>query len=148
MAVPSRQSEVRPDLVKVLQKAGRKVTSIGTLIEYTKTNQYMEGTGVVVADHLSKTIFAALSERCCRAALQEYAEMIGYEKVTFQTILPSGKPIYHTNVMLAIGEQFCVICSEVIPTYERQYILKTLGKKKEIIDISLEQMNSFCGNLL
>jgi hypothetical protein len=61
-------------------------------------------------DHPNRTIYAALSQRCDREVLEDYAERIGYERVvSFQTALPSGKPIYHTNVMMAIGENFCVL---------------------------------------
>jgi hypothetical protein len=68
--------------------------------------------------------------------------------VSFKTALPSGQPIYHTNVMMAIGESFCVICDEVIPEYERHFVLKSLAKDKQVISISLDQMNRFCGNIL
>ena len=50
--------------------------------------------------------------------------------------------------MMAVGEQFCVICDEVIPEFERRFVLKSLAKDKQVISISLEQMNQFCGNIL
>ncbi|MCV5920265.1 arginine deiminase-related protein, partial [Escherichia coli] len=70
----------------------------------------------MVFDHLNKTVYAALSQRCDRLVLEDYANRIGYERViSFQTRLPSSSPIYHTNVLKAVGQQFCVICDEVIP---------------------------------
>jgi hypothetical protein len=50
--------------------------------------------------------------------------------------------------MMAVGEGFCVICDEVIPEFERRFVLKSLAKDKQVISISLEQMNQFCGNIL
>lgn len=98
---------------------------------------------------ISVTVYAALSQRCDRLVLEDYADRIGYERViSFQTHLPSGAPVYHTNVMMSVGEQFCVICDEVIPEFERRFVIKSLAKDKQVISISLAQMNQFCGNIL
>lgn len=150
MACTNRQYEVRPDeLIEQLSFAGRTVSHQDSLVEYQKQNAYLESTGVMVIDHINRTIYAALSQRCDREVLEDYAQRIGYERVvSFQTALPSGQPIYHTNVMMAIGESFCVICDEVIPECERHFVLKSLAKDKQVISISLDQMNQFCGNIL
>ncbi|WP_260260728.1 arginine deiminase-related protein [Vibrio intestinalis] len=150
MACENRQQEVRTDeLVCTLEASGRQVEQIQDLQPNIKQQAYLESTGVVVADHVNKTLYAALSQRCDRAVLEEYAELIDYRRVvSFQTALPSGNPIYHTNVMMAIGERFCVICDELIPQFERSFVLKSLAKDKQIISISLEQMNAMCGNVL
>lgn len=150
MACENRQHEVRPGaLVAALAKAGREVHQQDSLTEYLGEEAYLESTGVMVFDHFNKTVYAALSQRCDRLVLEDYAKRIGYDRViSFQTRLPSGAPIYHTNVMMAVGEQFCVICDEVIPEFERRFVLKSLAKDKQVISISLEQMNQFCGNIL
>ncbi|MCC2521626.1 arginine deiminase-related protein [Vibrio coralliilyticus] len=150
MACENRQQEVRPEALReALEAAGRAVSSEDSLTDYLVENAHLESTGVMVIDHVNRTIYAALSQRCDREVLEDYAERIGYERVvSFQTALPSGKPIYHTNVMMAIGEHFCVICDEVIPEFERRFVLKSLAKDKQVVSISLEQMNQFCGNIL
>ncbi len=150
MACTNRQFEVRPDeLIQQLSLAGRAVVQQDSLVAYQEQNAYLESTGVMVIDHINRTIYAALSQRCDREVLEDYAQRIGYERVvSFQTALPSGHPIYHTNVMMAIGENFCVICDEVIPEYERRFVVKSLAKDKQVISISLDQMNRFCGNIL
>ncbi|MGY3688433.1 amidinotransferase [Vibrio coralliilyticus] len=150
MACENRQQEVRPDALReALEAAGRAVSSEDSLTDYLAENAHLESTGVMVIDHVNRTIYAALSQRCDREVLEDYAQRIGYERVvSFQTALPSGKPIYHTNVMMAIGEHFCVICDEVIPEFERRFVLKSLAKDKQVVSISLEQMNQFCGNIL
>lgn len=150
MACENRQREVRPDaLISSLNAAGRQVVSTDNLLGYIDQGAFLESTGVMVKDHINKTIYAALSQRCEREALEDYAKRIGYHRVvSFQTALPSGQPIYHTNVMMAIGEYFAVICSEVIPEYERRFVVKSLANSKQVIDISLEQVNQFCGNIL
>ncbi|NRF65042.1 arginine deiminase-related protein [Vibrio coralliilyticus] len=150
MACENRQQEVRPEALReALEAAGRAVSSEDSLTDYLAQNAHLESTGVMVIDHVNRTIYAALSQRCDREVLEDYAQRIGYERVvSFQTALPSGKPIYHTNVMMAIGEHFCVICDEVIPEFERRFVLKSLAKDKQVVSISLEQMNQFCGNIL
>jgi hypothetical protein len=150
MACQNRQHEVKPDqLSQALAKAGRQVQKQRSFTSYLDIDAHLESTGVMVKDHVNRTIYAALSQRCDREVLEDYAECIGYERVvSFQTALPSGKPIYHTNVMMAIGENFCVICDEVIPEFERRFVIKSLAKDKQVISISLDQMNQFCGNIL
>ncbi|MFM2587399.1 citrulline utilization hydrolase CtlX [Vibrio sp. TBV020] len=150
MACTNRQHEVKTEsLVETLQGSGRVVSSQDTLTQYLEQDAFLESTGVMVKDHVNKTVYAALSQRCDREVLEDYAQRIGYDRVvSFQTALPSGKPIYHTNVMMAIGENFCVICDEVIPEFERRFVIKSLAKDKQVISISLEQMNNFCGNIL
>lgn len=150
MACQNRQLEVRPEaLVKALSNSGRKVTSNSSLVSFAENDAYLESTGVMVMDHVNRIIYAALSHRCDREVLEEYAQRVGYERViSFQTRLPSGQPIYHTNVMMAVGESFCVICDELIPEFERRFVIKSLAKDKQVISISLEQMNQFCGNIL
>ncbi|WP_047461669.1 arginine deiminase-related protein [Vibrio fluvialis] len=150
MACANRQQEVRPQaLIAALQQAGRQVRLRDSLVEYQEQRAFLEGTGVMVMDHVNETIYAALSQRCDREVLEDYAQRIGYSRVvSFQTVLPSGQPIYHTNVMMAVGESFCVICDEVIPEFERRFVVKSLAKDKQVISITLEQMNRFCGNIL
>ncbi len=150
MACANRQQEVRPQaLIAGLQQAGRQVRLRDSLVEYQEQRAFLESTGVMVMDHVNETIYAALSQRCDREVLEDYAQRIGYSRVvSFQTVLPSGQPIYHTNVMMAVGESFCVICDEVIPEFERRFVVKSLAKDKQVISITLEQMNRFCGNIL
>ncbi|WP_135442204.1 arginine deiminase-related protein [Vibrio tasmaniensis] len=150
MACENRQNEVKPNaLIEALEASGRIVNHSESMESYVAQGSYLESTGVMVIDHINKTIYAALSQRCDREVLEDYAKRIGYSRVvSFQTALPSGQPIYHTNVMMAIGDNFCVICDEVIPEFERRFVVKSLAKDKQVISISIDQMNRFCGNIL
>ncbi|WP_194435837.1 arginine deiminase-related protein [Vibrio fluminensis] len=150
MACENRRREVRvSELRETLEMSGRHVDAVYSFEDHVAREAYLESTGVMIFDHINDTVYAALSQRCDRDVLEQFAQQAGYSRVvSFQTVLPSGKPIYHTNVMLAIGERFCVICDEIIPQYERTFVLKSLAKDKQIISISLEQMNAMCGNVL
>ncbi|MDN2482516.1 arginine deiminase-related protein [Vibrio agarivorans] len=149
MACKNRQSEVRVEaLLSTLEQQGRKATHVEDLTHWLSRKQYLESTGVMVMDHVGKCIYAALSQRCDREVLDSYALSQGYEVVAFSTELPSGSSVYHTNVMMSVGESFAVICDEVIPEFERRMVLKSLAKTKQVISITQQQMSQFCGNLL
>ncbi|GAL09206.1 hypothetical protein JCM19233_171 [Vibrio astriarenae] len=149
MACCNRQAEVRVDaLSDLLAKSDRPVRNTQDFTQWLEKGKYLESTGVMVMDHIGKRIYAALSLRCDRAALDAYATTIGYEVVAFATKLSSGASVYHTNVMMSVGEGFTVICDEVIPEFERRLVLKTLAKTKQVISITEAQMGQFCGNIL
>ncbi|MGO1297748.1 MAG: arginine deiminase-related protein [Vibrio sp.] len=149
MASKNRQVEVRPDaLSSVLQHAGRPVQSVETFAQYIAVGKYLESTGAMVMDHHTGVIYAALSQRCDEDLLTEYAAHIGYEAVSFRTRLPSGQSVYHTNVMMALGADFCLICDEVIEPAQRHGVVQRLMATKHIIPITVAQMNHFCGNIL
>ncbi|SJL84392.1 hypothetical protein VPAL9027_02375 [Vibrio palustris] len=149
MASHNRQAEVRVEaLVEVLCQAGRAVSRVETFSQYIATQRYLESTGAMVMDHDLGLIYAALSQRCDEDVLKEYARHIGYEAVAFATCLPSGKSVYHTNVMMAMGEKFCLLCDEVIAEPMRSHVVQRIAKSKQVIPITIEQMNHFCGNVL
>ncbi|MFC3024181.1 arginine deiminase-related protein [Vibrio zhugei] len=149
MASENRQVEVRPEaLSTVLKQAGWAVQGVDTFSQYIAVEKYLESTGAMVMDHHAGVIYAALSQRCDETVLDEYAAHIGYETVPFRTSLPSGQSVYHTNVMMALGEAFCIICDEVIEPTQRRAVIERLMANKDVIHITIEQMNRFCGNVL
>ena len=147
MKTLNRQAEIRPHaLSQLLERNHYK-------IKHTKTiehqNQVLEGTGSIIFDHNNTTAYAALSERCDEQLFNNYCQTRGYQAISFQTAASSGKPFYHTNVMMSIGDSFVVICSEAIISNQEQVLNKLSSHHKQIIDISLEQAEkSFCANIL
>lgn len=123
-------------------------TWIGSPVE---TNSILEGTGVMIFDHPKSTVYAAISERCSPQQLRNLSRLKDIEKaVLFETSGSGGKPVYHTNVVMSIGEYFAVLCPECF-TFEEQLetVTSSLSADREIIEISMAQMeNSFCGNIL
>lgn len=149
MMAENRQAEVRPELLwDLMERDGFKVR--GIVDHRDNLNGVLEGTGSMVMDHLNQTLYAALSCRCEWAALKAFKENsiweIGY---CFESADALGRPIYHTNVILSIGKEFVVLCDEAIPDLkDRKELIKILSESREVILISLEQMNHFCANLL
>lgn len=150
MLAPNRRLERRPELLTELaQRGGFRIRRLVDLTHHEAEGRCLEGTGSVVFDHSSRVAYACLSPRSDANVLRELCAEIGYQPVAFNATGPAGAPVYHTNVMLAIGRRFAVICAEAVEVGERGAILERLaasGRRVEVIDAS--QMAAFAGNLL
>lgn len=105
----------------------------------------------MVFDHCHNRVYAALSERCNEQLLKRFTKRTGIKEViSFSTQSSHGKAIYHTNVMMSIGDGFAVVCSDCISDVtERKQVMESLSTHHEVIEISIEQMEEyFCGNIL
>lgn len=144
----NRQAEVRiGDLIQVFEEAGRKVDKVVDWRELLPS--ILEGTGVLVFDHLANQVFASYSPRCELDSLEKYANLLELELIACNSEDFSGNPIFHTNVILSIGEGFAVICEEaIVPDAKGQKFLSELGRDRELVNISLDQVHHFCGNVL
>lgn len=152
MAAMNRRKERRPEDVEKLLKANgykiRNVINVGSLDE---TERFLEGTGSMIIDHRSEVVYAARSARCNPDQFDNFIRLRFYEKgIMFDTCSSKGTPIYHTNVMMSIGEKYAVICLECIPDkHDRERVTTSLAKAFDVIEISMDQMeNHFCGNIL
>ena len=151
MHTPNRRAEVKPDALHVLlQQNGFNVRQMAFVGGPAETVRALEGTGVMVFDRLHQRIYAALSERCDEALLHDFASIAGARDViAFNTAGSTGTPVYHTNVLMSIGQSTAVICSECIVEEERAGVISALSDTHTIIDISMAQMEQqFCGNVL
>jgi hypothetical protein len=148
MCTENRRKEVQIDnLVTNLQATtGNDYKVVDLRGDYSK---FLESTGVLIFDHKYKTVYMSISPRANAKGAKEVCGKLGYKLITFTSYDKKG-PIYHTNVMLSIGENIAIICLESIKCdNERLQVLDSLKKSnKEIVDISLEQMYKMCGNVL
>lgn len=159
MLTPSRRAERDPDMAKVLQREGFRTTGTTDLSGWEHRGLILEGTGSLVLDRVHKKAFACLSERTTERAVEDWCAHFGYTPVTFVATedgrIPDGGgirgiPVYHTNVVMSIGEKFAVVCLDAMPyPAERQEVHEELTKSgKEVIAIGIEQMQHFLGNML
>ena len=118
-----------------------------------KENIFLEGTGALVLDRKNKKAYCSLSQRADEKLLDIFCEDAGYKKISFhsyQTINEERKAIYHTNVMMAMGENYAILCADSIDNLEeRAAVINELEKdKKEIVYISEQQVENFLGNTI
>jgi hypothetical protein len=144
-----RRLERRKDIVNRLgEKFGMEEWV--HLEHFEASNQILEGTGSLVLDRTHRIAYACLSPRTDEALLDSFCEKLGYEKMAFRAVDGHGQAIYHTNVLMAMGESFVVICLDAIrDAGEKTSLLKKFElTKKEVIEISLQQMGAYAGNML
>jgi len=145
----NRRLERRKEILDGL-KDHFEVNHISDLSFYEHQHAFLEGTGSMVLDRTNKIAYACLSVRTDEEVLNNFCMLTGYEPVAFHAVDVSNFPIYHTNVMMCIGDRFAVICLDSIrnPEEKLNVTISLKGAGKEIIEISLEQMNKFAGNML
>lgn len=117
---------------------------------YELEQLFLEGTGSMILDREHRIVYACVSPRTDPQLLDLFCHKMGYTALLFQAVDQEGVDIYHTNVMMALGETFVVICMDSIPNAgERAQLLASFERTgKEVIAISFGQMMSFAGNML
>lgn len=153
MYAENRRVERREDILDSIEKEGFIINEI---IDYSLAEEediFLEGTGSMVLDRTNEIAYAAISERTNEELFIEFCEDLEFSPVVFHsTQEKNGKryPVYHTNVMMSVAEDFAIICKESIQDVkERKLVIDFLQTtKKEVIIISEEQMNHFLGNTL
>lgn len=153
MFAENRRLERREDILDILEDADFVINNI---VDYTSAEEehlFLEGTGSIVLDRVNQKAYCALSPRSDEDLFIEFCEDFEYTPVIFnayQTINGQRKPIYHTNVMMCIGETFAVICLDCIDDKsERKHVMSHLKQDgKELITITENQVSSFVGNML
>lgn len=139
-----RRRERRTAFIDAIRESGN-YRPVVDLSKYEKDALFLEGTGSVVFDHTAKKAFCAASPRNHGYLFEKLCEELEYRAIFFHTADSKGIPVYHTNVLMAIGRNSAIICTKVIR--EKETVLENLSQK-EIIEISESQMTSFCGNVL
>ncbi len=127
-----------------------EVHAVFNLDTYEDKGLFLEGTGSMILDRVNSIVYACLSPRTDLEVLEVFCKLLNYRKVVFHAVDGGRQPIYHTNVMMALGKTFVVICLEsVLDAKERDTLKKYFyDTKKEVINITLDQMNAFAGNML
>ena len=149
MQAESRRLERRNDIVDILKKQFA-VNHVQDWSVFENDKQFLEGTGSMVIDHTHRVIYACLSPRTHQSVVEKFAEANDYRAITFTAHDENGKEIYHTNVMMSIGEHFAVLCPKAITDHtERVAVAQLLeATGHENIYITHQQMNAFAGNML
>src|SRR6476660_9046203 len=149
MYAANRRIEVRIDLIQTL-KDKFIVTNNEDWTTYDAENLFLEGTGSMIIDHKNKIIYACLSPRTNKTLLAGFAKAHGYTAVSFHSTDEKGIEVYHTNVIMHLGADYAVICLNSIKNEtERKEVIDSLTTTgHEIIDISMDQVRHYAGNML
>jgi hypothetical protein len=151
MEAPNRRTERRHDIIEALaSKHGYQVREVVDLSHHENNGHFLEGTGSLVLDRPNRIAYACLSSRTHLDALGDFAQRLDYEVVGFDAVDRDGAAIYHTNVLMNVGEQLAVICAEAIPRDEqRKAVLDSLRSTgHEVVELTFDQMDAFAGNML
>ena len=152
MCAVNRRWERRNDILEMIQK-NFKVKEIVDLSAPENDGKFLEGTGSMIFDHDNKIAYGSVSLRLDEKLFREFCEKFGFTPVVFhsyQTANNERLPIYHTNVMMCVADQFVVICLDCIDdeTERIKVVNAIVNSGKEIIEISESQMQQFAGNML
>ncbi len=153
MFAKNRREERREDILDIIEEKGFVIENITDYTLAEEANMFLEGTGSIILDRANNKAYCALSPRAEEELFIEFCEDQDLAPLIFHayhTINGERKLIYHTNVMMCIGEHFAVICADAIDEKaERKLILDSLKSDgKEIITITEDQVNNFAGNML
>lgn len=147
-----RLERSRETLEEVFDSSDLAVSKYIDYSEYEKQGLILEGTGSLVLDRKNNTVYAIESERTDKVLFERYCSDMNVpedNRIFFHAYDESGSPIYHTNVIMGIGEGFAVICSECIQGSEQAEVISKLRSSGlEVIEISYSQLKNFCGNIL
>lgn len=148
MMAPSRRKERRTDIVDLL-KAKYQVNEVIDLSSSENQNEYLEGTGSIIFDHPNRVAFACRSDRTHRVQFEKLCQLLNYKPLLFDAVDEKGQPIYHTNVMMWIGDSVAGVCLDSIKGEEQQEaILSQLNlSNHKVVALSYAQINQFAGNM-
>ncbi len=153
MFATNRRLERRLDIVEKVIGHGFNISQMVDYSVYENENRFLEGTGSMIFDRVNRIAYAGLSPRTDEELFRWFCNDFGYQPVTFTATQPVNDqrlPVYHTNVMLSVAEQYAVVCMESIENSDEKKMLSEHFKRtgKEVIDLSIPQMQQFAGNVL
>jgi hypothetical protein len=153
MFAENRRLERREEILDILEDEGFVINGIMDYTEAEMDSIFLEGTGSLLLDRANGKAYCALSPRADEELFIEFCEDFDFAPVifeAFQTVNGERKLIYHTNVMMCLGETFAVLCADAIDDKkERKMVIDSLkNDDKQVILITEDQVNNFAGNML
>ncbi len=146
MLAENRRKERRDDIINYFKN---EKTELIDLSENETKNIFLEGTGSILFDYKNKIAYSAISSRTNKKLFEELCSRLHFKSICFKAVDRNEQAIYHTNVLMSIGDTFAVICKDCISDKkELEAIVSSLiTTDHAIIEISFDQMNAFAGNM-
>ena len=150
MYAKSRRGEKNKSFIKTLSSHNFNYTLLNDYTNYEIEDVFLEGTGSVVLDRVNKHAYCSISKRSNVDLFKLFCDDIGYKPISFKSYDSRGDLIYHTNVMMSIGDDFALVCFESINDKNEKILVKESLEKsgRKIVEITLSQVDSFAGNLI
>jgi hypothetical protein len=149
MYSPNRRRERRQDVIEAL-KAHYRVQDVIDYSGLEPDGLFLEGTGAMVLDHISRVAYVCQSQRAHPIVLERFATHFNFEPMAFDAVDLQGRAIYHTNVLMCIGTDFALVGLDLIPDPQRrEQVRERLAETgREVIELSAVQIAEFCGNAI
>lgn len=149
MYAKNRRQERKQSVIDAV-KANLDINEVIDFTHFEDNHQYLEGTGSMVLDRKNKIAYACISERTHQDLFASFCMKMKYKPVLFHAHDQRGLMIYHTNVLMCMADQYVVICLDAVyDAKEKEQLIEEFAtSQKEIITISFNQMDHFCGNML
>jgi hypothetical protein len=150
MQSPSRRLERRTEVIDaVVKRLGFRVSHLLDLTHHEEHGRFLEGTGSLVLDHRQRVAYACASPRTHPGLVAEWARELRYDPVIFHAADRAGVPLYHTNVLMCIGERAAIVGSGAIAPADRERVVARLrASEREILELGYDEIERFAGNML
>ena len=153
MFAENRRLERKESVLEAVEAQGFVVKNVVDYSGAEVDNLFLEGTGSILLDRVNNKAYCAISDRADEGLFIEFCEDFEYTPVVFsafQTVNDKREKIYHTNVMMCIGDTFAVVClASIDDKKQRKSLINHLQDDgKKVIEISEDQVNHFAGNML
>ena len=150
MEAANRRPERRDDILESLERHhGFTIKRRIDFSHYERSEQFLEGTGALVLDRVNRVAYVSMSTRADAHVARQFAARLGYTPILFESADSQRQAIYHTNVMMSVGKSVAIVCGESVNPQQRPALMGQLANNaKTVVDISLEQVGAFAGNML
>lgn len=149
MFAQNRRLERKAGVIELIKKSFNYNKTFD-LTGYEFEELFLEGTGSMILDRENNIAYVCRSVRSNEDVLNKFCDGLDFTYLYFNAVDANGHEIYHTNVMMSVGSQYAIVCLDAIPDLdERVLLIETLENSgKHIVEISMEQMEHFAGNML
>jgi hypothetical protein len=150
MATAARRLERDPERLKALLQASRfEVRQVVDLSFHERNGHFLEGTGSLILDRPQRRAYANLSPRTDAIVIADFDDRLDFSTLLFEANDRAGRPIYHTNVVLSLGTQFAVLCTEAVAPEFREVLIDEIeATGRKLIEVAYDQMRGFGCNLI
>lgn len=134
---------------RLLKQHGFEFRRTIDLSPHELRGRFLEGTGSLILDRRSKRAFASRSPRTHEEVIAAFDEVLGYSTHLFDAADHAGRAIYHTNVLLSLGTEWAILCTEAVAEADRTPLIANIREGgRTLVEVSFDQMRRFCCNIL